>query len=111
MIYPSSAIERQHDVYSDMLLLSRFKRVYLNELKETDEINIGLLKLVVEPEETAIERSRKLVAKSSLVELDFIEQIKKNCSKRPDFTSKLLRKANLKVKCRASLKLCPSCAD
>jgi len=30
---------------------------------------------VVEPEETAIERARKLVAKSSLVELDFIEQI------------------------------------
>jgi len=75
VIYPSSAIERQHDVYSDMLLLSRFKRVYLSELNETDEISIGLLKLVVEPEETAMEQARKLVAKSSLVELDFIEQI------------------------------------
>jgi len=74
-IYPSRAIERQNDVYSDMLLLSRFKRVYLSELNETDEISIGLLKLVVEPEETAMEQARKLVAKSSLVELDLIAQI------------------------------------
>jgi predicted transposase/invertase (TIGR01784 family) len=58
-----------------MLLLSRFKRVYLSELNETDEISIGLLKLVVEPEETAMEQARKLVAKSSLVELDLIAQI------------------------------------
>jgi len=74
-IYPSSTIERQHDVYSDMLLLSRFKRVYLNELQETNEVSISLFKLVVEPKETAVEQARRLVAKSSIVELDFIEQI------------------------------------
>ncbi len=74
-IYPSSTIERQSDVYSDMLLLSRFKRIYLDELQETNEIGISLLKLVVEPKETAVERAQRLVTKSSIVELDFIEQI------------------------------------
>jgi predicted transposase/invertase (TIGR01784 family) len=75
-IYPSKSVEQKNaENYQDLLELDRFARVYLDELPERETKAVGLFKLLIEPEETAGERARKLVAGASAVELDIIEQI------------------------------------
>lgn len=84
VIYPSRSIERPQELhFDDILLLNRVKRIYLDELGEAAEtsLGVGVVKLVIETEETAPALARQLIAqaKQQLVDAatkrDFINLI------------------------------------
>ncbi|MFN3346060.1 MAG: Rpn family recombination-promoting nuclease/putative transposase [Chloroherpetonaceae bacterium] len=76
VMYPSRSIEqKQIDAYSDLLELNRIKRVYLDELPDSEAIAVELFKLLIASEKRAEVQARKLAQKASVVELDLIEQI------------------------------------
>ncbi len=64
LIYPSRSTEpdqaRLHQVLLDSL---KVRRIYLDELESVAELplSVGVVKLIVEPEETAIEQARRLI--------------------------------------------------
>ncbi|MEA5506936.1 Rpn family recombination-promoting nuclease/putative transposase [Halotia wernerae UHCC 0503] len=62
-IYPTRSIERESDLqFSEILVLNRVKRIYLDELEATENsVGVGVVKLVIEPEETAPEIARRLI--------------------------------------------------
>jgi len=66
VIYPTRRVdigETQH--YTELLESSRVQRVYLDELEDNpDSIGISLLKLVILPEETAVNQARELVTQA-----------------------------------------------
>ncbi|BCL35723.1 Rpn family recombination-promoting nuclease/putative transposase [Nostoc sp. MS1] len=67
VIYPSRSIERLQDLHFDeILLLNRVKRIYLDELGEVAEtsLGVGVVKLVIETEETAPVLARRLIAQA-----------------------------------------------
>ncbi|HEY9798897.1 MAG TPA: Rpn family recombination-promoting nuclease/putative transposase [Leptolyngbyaceae cyanobacterium] len=67
VIYPSRSIERTQELhFDDILLLNRVKRIYLDELGEVGEtsLGVGVVKLVIENEETAPELARRLIAQA-----------------------------------------------
>jgi predicted transposase/invertase (TIGR01784 family) len=64
VIYPSRSIEREQTLqFGEILALNRVRRIYLDELGETAEssLGVGVVKLVIEPEETAGELARRLI--------------------------------------------------
>ncbi len=76
VIYPSRSIEQKAiEPYADLLELQRIKRIYLDELPESEAIAVELFKLLIASERKAEEHGRKLAQKASVTELDLIEQI------------------------------------
>ncbi|MBD0344865.1 MAG: Rpn family recombination-promoting nuclease/putative transposase [Coleofasciculus sp. Co-bin14] len=87
VIYPSRSIEREQTLqFGEILALNRVRRIYLDELGETFEssLGVGVVKLVIEPEETAGELARRLIeqARQQLIDeatkrdlIDLIETI------------------------------------
>ncbi len=76
VIYPSRSVEqKQIAPYADLLELNRFKRVYLDELPESEATEVQLFNLLIASEKTAGEQARKMAQKASVIELDLIEQI------------------------------------
>jgi predicted transposase/invertase (TIGR01784 family) len=83
VIYPNRQTERENNLhFQEMLALPNITRIYLNELSpvETASLPIKLLKLVIEPENTAPDLARELArqaereianaaVKKSLIEL------------------------------------------
>ncbi|HEY9666110.1 MAG TPA: Rpn family recombination-promoting nuclease/putative transposase [Coleofasciculaceae cyanobacterium] len=64
VIYPTRTVEREQTLqFSEMLALHRVRRIYLDELGEAAEasLGVGVVKLVIEPEETAGELARRLI--------------------------------------------------
>ncbi len=76
VMYPSRSVEqKQIEPYADLLALERVRRVYLDELPETDATAVGLFELLIASERNAGERAAKLAKRATVVELDLIEQI------------------------------------
>jgi predicted transposase/invertase (TIGR01784 family) len=64
IIYPKRSLEPDETkLYQVLLQSSKVQRVYLDELNSTAEqsLGIGIVKLVVEPEENAVHRARQLI--------------------------------------------------
>jgi predicted transposase/invertase (TIGR01784 family) len=64
VIYPTRGIERQQtSQFSEMLAINRVRRIYLDELGEVAEtsLGVGIVKLVIEAEETAPQLARRLI--------------------------------------------------
>jgi predicted transposase/invertase (TIGR01784 family) len=85
VLYPSRSAEPDDVVpYHELLYSQRITRIYLDELGETTSLGLGIVKLIVETEQAAIERARGLIlqARQELPEastrqeiLDIIETI------------------------------------
>lgn len=63
VIYPNRQTERESDLhFQEMLVLPNITRIYLDELSppETASLPIKLLKLIIEPENTAADLAREL---------------------------------------------------
>jgi predicted transposase/invertase (TIGR01784 family) len=87
VIYPDRSLEPPElKLFQELLYRPRMQRIYLNELGSVADLPLGLgiVQLVVEPEATAPERARKLIARSqqeavagvaSSVLIDLIETI------------------------------------
>ncbi len=74
IIYPTRSIEREEaHQFGDILTLERVERIYLDEL-ESDSLGVGIVKLVVEPEETAVDLAKSLVEKSKVQLTDAVRQ-------------------------------------
>ncbi|MFB2891513.1 Rpn family recombination-promoting nuclease/putative transposase [Aerosakkonemataceae cyanobacterium BLCC-F50] len=62
VIYPNRSVEADDlATYQELIESQRVRRIYLNELGETTSLGIGIVQLIVEREETAIERARRLI--------------------------------------------------
>ncbi len=64
VIYPNRRIERKQTLhFGNLLALNQVIRIYLNELGEAAErsLGVGVVKLVIEPEETAGQLARHLI--------------------------------------------------
>jgi predicted transposase/invertase (TIGR01784 family) len=64
VIYPNRSIEREPSLhFGNLLVLNQVTRIYLDELGEAAErsLGVGVVKLVIEPEETAGELARHLI--------------------------------------------------
>jgi predicted transposase/invertase (TIGR01784 family) len=67
VIYPSRRIEpTQQRQFRELLASSRVRRIYLDELEEAAERSLGVkvVKLVIEPAETAGEQARQLIVQA-----------------------------------------------
>ncbi len=76
-VFPSRTIEpKNHEAYQPLLDSDFVLRVYLDELPNIDALDetVGLFKLVVEPEKTAIKVERVLIERAP-TQLDFIERV------------------------------------
>jgi len=75
VIYPTRSVEREEEhQFGDMLTLERVERIYLDELTEIDSLGLGIVKLVVEPEETAVDVAKSLVEKAQIQLTDPVRQ-------------------------------------
>jgi predicted transposase/invertase (TIGR01784 family) len=64
VIYPTRSIEiAQTSQFGELLTLNRVRRIYLDELGEAAEssLGVGVVKLVIEPEDTAGELANRLI--------------------------------------------------
>lgn len=64
VIYPNRSIEREStSQFGELLALNWVRRIYLDELEEATERSLGveIVKLVIEPEETAGQLARQLI--------------------------------------------------
>ncbi len=64
VIYPSRTIEIEQTLqFGELLALNRVRRIYLDELGEAAEssLGVGVVKLVIEPEDTAGELAKRLI--------------------------------------------------
>ncbi|MFN3560967.1 MAG: DUF2887 domain-containing protein [Chloroherpetonaceae bacterium] len=76
VIYPTRSVEQKDRGNYELLLgLECFERVYLDELREGEDLSLGLFKLLVVSERLAKKMVRKMMKKASLKELDLIEQV------------------------------------
>lgn len=69
VIYPTRRIEREQGFqFGEILALNRVTRIYIDELGETPSGSLGIemVKLVIEDEDTAPERARRLVAQAQI---------------------------------------------
>ncbi|MEQ9483036.1 Rpn family recombination-promoting nuclease/putative transposase [Coleofasciculus sp. F4-SAH-05] len=64
VIYPNRSTEREQPLhFGNLLTLNQVRRIYLDELGEAAErsLGVGVVKLVIEPEETAGQLARHLI--------------------------------------------------
>ncbi|MEQ8956939.1 MAG: Rpn family recombination-promoting nuclease/putative transposase, partial [Coleofasciculus sp. C2-GNP5-27] len=64
IIYPNRSTEREQPLhFGNLLALNQVRRIYLDELGEAAEssLGVGVVKLVIEPEETAGQLARQLI--------------------------------------------------
>ncbi|MBD0347493.1 MAG: Rpn family recombination-promoting nuclease/putative transposase [Coleofasciculus sp. Co-bin14] len=64
VIYSNRSIEREQTLhFGNLLALNQVRRIYLDELGEAAErsLGVGVVKLVIEPEETAGQLARRLI--------------------------------------------------
>jgi predicted transposase YdaD len=65
VIYPNRRIEQEQMLqFRELLTSRRVQRIYLDELPEAAERSLGVkvVKLVIEPEKTAGEKAKQLIA-------------------------------------------------
>ncbi|NEO97711.1 MAG: Rpn family recombination-promoting nuclease/putative transposase [Symploca sp. SIO2E9] len=79
VIYPNSRIEREQTLhFANLLALNQVRRIYLDELGETAErsLGVGIVKLVIEPEETSGQLARQLIEQAQQQLID--EAVQRN---------------------------------
>ncbi len=67
VIYPNRSIEREQELHFSYLLASpQVRRIYLDELRESADasLGVGVVKLVIETEETVAEKARVLIERA-----------------------------------------------
>lgn len=67
VIYPSRSLEpEQQQQFQELLTSPRVRRIYLDELGALADrsLGVGVVKLVIEPEETAGEQARRLISQA-----------------------------------------------
>jgi predicted transposase/invertase (TIGR01784 family) len=67
VIYPSRNMEREpHHQFGDILALNRVQRIYLDSLGETatTSLGVGVVKLVIEPENHAVNLAKSLITQA-----------------------------------------------
>ncbi|MBD2411118.1 flagellar assembly protein H [Nostoc calcicola FACHB-389] len=77
IIYPTRSIEREETLqFGEMLLLNRVRRIYLDELSQAAEasVGVGVVKLVIEAEETAPELAKRLIEQAKQQITDEVTQ-------------------------------------
>ncbi|HEY9703435.1 MAG TPA: Rpn family recombination-promoting nuclease/putative transposase [Allocoleopsis sp.] len=77
VIYPNRNIEReQTHHFGNMLSLNQVTRIYLNELGEEAERSLGIqvIKLIIESENQAVEKAKKLISETKQQVTDIIVQ-------------------------------------
>ncbi len=78
VVYPSRSVEREETLQlGEIIALNRVRRIYLDELGEAAEnsLGIGVVKLVIEAEQTAAELAKRLIEQAE-------EQLTDEISKR-----------------------------
>ncbi|MFQ3597655.1 MAG: Rpn family recombination-promoting nuclease/putative transposase [Chloroherpetonaceae bacterium] len=76
VIYPSRTIEQKTiEPYADLLALERVKRVYLDELPESESTVVELYELLITPKEKVEARARKIAQRANPLELDLLVKI------------------------------------
>ncbi len=76
VIYPSRSVEQKSvEPYADLLALERVKRVYLDELPESESTAVELYELLIAPEEKVEARSRKIAQRANTLELGLLVKI------------------------------------
>lgn len=62
VVYPSRSVERiELEQFADFIALERVQRFYLDEI-DSANLGLGVMKLIIEPEERAVEVARGLLA-------------------------------------------------
>ena len=64
MIYPTRSVERIENLHFSYLLASpQVRRIYLDELdsETSNSLGVGVVKLIIEEEETVAEKARLLI--------------------------------------------------
>ncbi len=77
IIYPTRSIEREQTLqFGEMLVLNRVRRIYLDELSQVAEasVGVGVVKLVIEAEETAPEVAKRLIEQAKQQVTDEVTQ-------------------------------------
>ncbi|RCJ16801.1 flagellar assembly protein H [Nostoc sp. ATCC 43529] len=77
IIYPTRSIEREQTLqFGEMLVLNRVIRIYLDELSQVAEasVGVGVVKLVIEAEETAPELAKRLIEQAKEQVTDEVTQ-------------------------------------
>lgn len=66
VIYPNRSVEKEQILHFGKLLnLDQVRRIYLDELQQGESsLGVGVVKLVIEPEETAGEQARRLIVQA-----------------------------------------------
>ncbi len=76
VMYPSrSAEQKQIEPYAELLALERVKRIYLDELPESESNAIALFELLIAPEEKVEAQARKIGQRASELELSLLVKI------------------------------------
>lgn len=76
VIYPSRNVEQKTiEPYAEALALERVKRVYLDELPESQSTSAELYEMLIAPEEKVEARARKIAQRANAVELGLLVKI------------------------------------
>ena len=75
VIYPSRSVEQVQESYAELLTPTRLKRVYLDELPESDFVAVALFELLITPEAKLESRARKIAQSANNLELSLLLKI------------------------------------
>ncbi len=76
VIYPSRNVEQKTiEPYADLLALERVKRVYLDELPQSESTVVELYELLITPKEKVEARARKIAQRANPLELELLVKI------------------------------------
>lgn len=75
VIYPSRSVERVQESYAELITATRTKRIYLDELPESDFVAVALFELLITPEAKLESRARKIAQSANNLELSLLLKI------------------------------------
>ena len=75
VIYPSRSVERVQGSYAELITATRTKRIYLDELPESDFVAVALFELLITPEAKLESRARKIAQSANNLELSLLLKI------------------------------------
>ncbi len=75
VIYPSRSVERVQGAYAELITAIRMKRIYLDELPESDFVALALFELLVTPDAKLESRVQKIAKEANDLELSLLLKI------------------------------------
>ncbi len=75
VIYPSRSVERVQGSYAELMTATRIKRIYLDELPESDFVALALFELLITPEAKLESRVKKIAKEANHLELNLLLKI------------------------------------